>query len=458
MDVIGPCRLWDSAKPVRDPAAALVCPAIEPGIPEALDDALDAYRSGNWDHHVLTAPRVFRLELLQAYRPSRSFQGTLREVWQVWRRAGVVDQGMPTSSALSQARARLPIWALEALFRHTAGIARLWPAHPLCPEHRLRVIDGVPFVLPRTVPNWTTFNTTRSQHGAAYYPQAMGLWISHIPGYVVQTERLGSARQGDQTGAPELLDRCIEPGDLVLGDAHFGTYPCCGVIQRRKAFHLMRAAGTFIPQKHRTGRGDSDDTDLVVTPSPSTRGHDHDWHLPDTLPMRAVTLTIPTRDDLNRTERTVFLTNLPRQTFPRQRLDTLTPLRWGVETLHNDVKTRLGLGDIRSLHPAGVRREVLAHLCLSNLIRLFMAQANPTAPWEGSFTAARSALIQANHQLRWKPDQQKRTFRLLAEMIRSQPLDVRPGRSEPRRKRPDRRPYPSFKTPRADWRAARKAG
>ena len=41
MQLIGHWPLWHSAKPVRDPVAALIFPAIEPAIPDALDDALD---------------------------------------------------------------------------------------------------------------------------------------------------------------------------------------------------------------------------------------------------------------------------------------------------------------------------------------------------------------------------------------------------------------------------------
>lgn len=458
MNIIGPCRLWDLEKPVHDPAAALVFPAIEPGIPEALDDALDEYRAGAWDHHELTAPRLFRLELLQACQPSRSFQDTLREVWQVWRNADLVTGPIPTSSALSQARAHLPLWAFETFFRHTAGTARRWPVHPLCPEHRLLAIDGVPLVLPRNETLFKTFGTTASGRGPAYYPQAMALWVSHLPGCIVLTEHLGPIREGDQAPAPHLLDRMIEPGDLLLGDSHFGSYPCCSVIQRRGAFHLVRASGTFIPDKHRIGPGDPHDADLLVTPTRAILGQYRGWDFPKSLPMRAVTLDIPARDELNGIESVIFLTNLPREIFPRQRLATLTPLRWDEEILHNDVKTRLGLGEIRSQYRSGIRREILAHLCLSNLIRLFMVKANPETPWECSFTATRSAIVQANHQLRWEPDRQRQIFRVLVEMIRSQPLDGRPGRSEPRRKRPDRRPYASFTTPRADWRAARKAG
>lgn len=457
MNPIGYLPLCGSTKAVRDPATAMIFPVMEAGIPEALDDALERLQRGAWDHHVLTAPRLLRLELLQASQPHRSFQEALREIWQVWLQAGLVCGSVPSSSALAQARARLPTWALETLLRHTASAAG-WPPHPLCPEHPLRTIDGVPLVLPRTALTLSRFGTTRSQHGDAYYPQALAVWVCALPGCVVVAEYLGAAHESDQSVAPPLLTTLLAPGDLVLGDAHFGTYPNVAVIQQRQAFHLVRAPGTFIPTHHDLGTGAPDDHDLLVTPTPYIRSHYRAMALPPALPIRAVTLDVPARDELNRTERAVFLTNLPRDAFPRPRLATLTPLRWGQETLHNDIKTRLGLGTLRSGDPAGVRREVLAHLCVSNLLRLFLLNANPAAPWEGSFTAARSAVAQANQQLRWQPQSSQRILRVLADMIRSQPLDLRPGRSEPRRKRPGRHPYASFKTPRSEWRTARKAG
>ena len=458
MEHIGNLPPWGLGKTVHDPATAMIFPAIESGIPEALDDALDRRRRGAWHYDVLGASRLLRLELLQAAQPNRSFQDTLREVWHVWLHAGLVSGPMPSSSALAQARARLPTWALEMLFHHTAASAHLWPRHPLCPEFRLLAIDGVPLPLPRTPSNLAHFGTTRSQHGDAYYPQALAVWASHLPGFVVSSEYLGTACESDQCVSPHMLPKLLQPRDLILGDAHFGTYPNVAVIQKCEAFHLVRAPGTFLPENHRTGEGAPEDVDLLVTPTPYTRSRYREMALPQELRMRAVRLEIPARDEMNRTERAVFLTNLSRSEFPRERLATLTPLRWGEETLHNDIKTRLGLGEVRSGDPAGVRRETLAHLCLSNLLRFFLLIANPTAPWEGSFSAARTALAQANHQLRWQPHDREKIMRDMADVIRSQPLDSRPDRAEPRIRRPSKHPYPISKTPRSDWRAARKAG
>lgn len=458
MQDIGNVPPWTSAKPVRDPAAALIFPAIEPEIPDELDVALAGYRQGAWHNRILEAPRILRLELLQASQPHRSFQDTFREIWHVWLRAGLVSAPMPSSSALAQARARLPTWAFEMLFHHSAASPHLWPSHPLCPEHRLLAIDGVTLLLTRTAANLAHFGTTRSQHGESYYPQAVAVWASCLPGFVVGSEHLGISGESDQSIAPRMLAKLLQPGDLILGDGHFGTYPNMAIVQRNQAFHLVRASGTFLPENHRVGESAPEDADLLVTPTPYIRSTYREMALPRQLPMRAITIEIPVRDEINRTKRTVFLTNLPRSTFPRERLATLTPLRWGEETLHNDIKTRLGLGEVRSGDPEGVRRETLAHLCLSNLLRRFLLIANPTAPWEGSFTAARTALAQANHQLRWQPHDRGNILRDMADVIRSQPLVVRHDRSEPRTKRPSKRPYLTSKTPRSEWRAARKAG
>ena len=75
-----------------------------------------------------------------------------------------------------------------------------------------------------------------------------------------------------------------------------------------------------------------------------------------------------------------------------------------------------------------------------------------------SFTAALSALRHANQQLRLLPARQAEIVQVLQEMIRTQQLDVRPGRSEPRKKRPSKRPFTCFATPRSLWRHERKAG
>jgi hypothetical protein len=302
------------------------------------------------------------------------------------------------------------------------------------------------------------FDTGHCQHGSGYYPQAFATWIAQLSSGLFIAQHLGATDQSDATVGPQLLPRILRPHDLVLGDANWGGYPVLAVIQRAEAFHLCRAPGALQVLDHVHSQSSAQDLDLVLSPAPKTQAR---WRalgleLPQQLPTRAVQLELPAGDPLNGRVQAFCLTNLPRASFPQPRLQHLAALRWNQETLHGDVKTRLGLGQIRSTTPEGVRQEVLAHLCVHNLLRHLMRQALPHAPWCASLVAALSALRQANQQLRAQPQAREQILALLRDLIAVQPLAPRPGRSEPRQVRPNRKPYPVFKTPRADWRRQRK--
>jgi hypothetical protein len=440
----------------HDPAAQLIFPAIEAWIPESLDRLLCQSRPPLRRYDLFSPSRMLRLELLQASRPDLSFQETLREVWQTWRCAGCVAAAFPVPSALPQARARLPLWPLTMLFKHTVAAACKVGHLPAWPFHRLLAIDGTPLDLANTPAQRTYFGTTRHQHGEAYFPKALGVWVSLIHPQTVVGEYLGTSREGDESVAPHLLSKVLQPGDLVLGDAHFGNYPTLAVVPTRQAFYLVRAAGPFHIEKHIIARHSAQDADVRLTRSDYIQRAYPELQMPEHLDLRALTFEVPAKDTFNRTAQAHFLTNLPHSLFPYAKLMALPPLRWNHETLNNDIKSRLGLGHIRSLSPELARREILAHLCLHNLVRLSLYQAQPHAPLTGSFTAALSALRQANQQLRMAPQLTPQILNVMRQMILAQPLNSRPHRTEPRMTRPRRRPYPIFKTTRDEWRQQRK--
>jgi len=439
-------------------ATQQVFPIIEPWIPSELDQVLDERDRGDWHFNFLTPSRMLRLELLQACRPQQSFQETLREIWQAWSVLESVNAPMPSSSALAQARARLPLFAFEYLFKHIAQKAADLSAHPLCPEHRVLTIDGVSLLLPRTPSHLSEFGTTRNQCGTVYFPQANAVWIAQLPGKGVLAEHLGPAKESDSPVGVSLLPKILKAGDLVLGDAHFAGYPTQTVIRQAKAFYFVRASGSFIPEKHRHSWHSANELEVEIEPSHYSRTDYKHLELPPFLKVRALHFTIPALNEYNGTTTGLFLTNLPRDTFPAQRLNSIVGLRWNQETIHNDIKTRMGLGEIRNKTPSGARREILAHLCCSNILRIILNESCGDNLADASFTVALSALRQANQQLRHCPARQDKIISVLSEMIREQRLDLRPGRSEPRLIRPHKRKFDSFTTPRSRWHAGRKAG
>jgi hypothetical protein len=319
-------------------------------------------------------------------------------------------------------------------------------------------IDGTPLVLPNTTANRTHFGTTRHQHGEAYFPQALSVWVSRLHPQTVLAEYLGTSHEGDASVAPFLLAKVLRAGDLVLGDAHFGHYPTLWATSDKQAFYLVRAPAALHVEKHITQQHTAEDVDLRLESTDYIRQKYAGLPLPEHLDLRALTYAVPARDALNGVEQAWFLTNLPRELHSQADLAKLPPLRWNHETLNNDIKTRLGLGELRSLLPEGAHSEVRAHLCVSNIIRLVLWQLRPTVPLLGSFTAGLSAIEQANQQLRMAPHRRGEILATMSQMILDQPVVPRPRRTEPRMTRPRRRPFPVFKTSRAQWRQQRKAG
>ena len=454
---IGNSSLFPERKPALDLLTATIFPLIEPLIPADLDRHLAAQDQGGWPG-ILTAARMFRLELLQSCGANVSSQETLRELWQDWRVLGLVQGSMPSSGSLCEARERLPLWPFEMLFKHTASLSRLHLAAPEWSGRRILAIDGVFVSVPRSANNYQYFGVTASQHGEAYYPKALLVLLGSALQGTILAERYGTAHDSDQRLGPLLLQENIGPGDIWLGDSHFGHYPAAAVSLEADAFFLARVPANFQIEPRVVARHSLDDCDVRLTPSEKICQHYGHLLLPEHLDLRAVSFDVPAKDRLNGTERADFLTNLPRAEYALDSLTRLGCMRWNEETVHNDLKTRLGLGDARTHNPDGVRREILSHLGMVNAIRLAIMEVYPTAPLRGSFTAALSAICVANRQLRLLPQRRDCILEVCDAMIREQPIPPRPPRSEPRLRRPDKRPYDIFKTTRSEWREKRKAG
>jgi hypothetical protein len=440
-----------------DPFTAAILAALEAFIPQELDRELAKVRAGDWRFQFFSQPRLLRLELLQACRPETPFQEILREVWQAWLARGLPAATLPCSSSLAEARQRLAPWALDYLLHHTVKLAQQCEPLSAWPGHRILTLDAAMLPLCRTPALVKHFGATHTQHGEAYYPQALSVWLVSARMSAVLAHCLAPCRHGEERYAPFLLRDSLRPGDLVLGDGRIGTYPSLAQVVAREAYCLFRSPGPLAIAKHLTQRYAPDDSDLCLPCTTYTQQAYPNLRLPPQLHLRAVNFSVPNPDGGREWVRADFLTNLPRALFPVWNLARLGRLRWSHETVNNDLKSRLGLGAIRSQTVAGVEREVLAHLCVHNCLRVLLAQTQHDAGLATGFTAVRSALYQTNQQLRLAPDRPAELWSAFAEMLRQPPCVYRPGRSEPRLARPSRRRHRIFKYSRAQWRENRKA-
>lgn len=111
--------------------------------------------------------------------------------------------------------------------------------------------------------------------------------------------------------------------------------------------------------------------------------------------------------------------------------------RWQIETIYREWKHGLDIQNLRSHTPAGLIKEIYAHLLLSNLVRWMMAEAvegTELHPIDLSYLAAltntKNALLQ---MVRVAPHRLSVIHQQLLTDIRRARIRKRPGRSYPRR-------------------------
>ena len=126
------------------------------------------------------------------------------------------------------------------------------------------------------------------------------------------------------------------------------------------------------------------------------------------------------------------------QTYSAEELGRLYFRRWAVELFFRDIKTTLGLDVLRCQTPAMVRKEIVMHAIAYNLIRALMQDIAHRYQMELarlSFKGTVDALRQWRALFENAPAPPRATGklrRLFYQSIATDPLLVRPGRSEPR--------------------------
>ena len=139
-------------------------------------------------------------------------------------------------------------------------------------------------------------------------------------------------------------------------------------------------------------------------------------------------------------------------THPPGELVDLYHRRWQIETIYREWKHGLDIQNLRSHTPAGLIKEIYAHLLLSNLVRWVMTDAvqNRTLhPVDLSYVTAlthvKNALLQ---MLRADPRRIALIYRQLLREVAAARIRKRPGRSYPRRSdKPRNRGYGKIQQP-----------
>jgi hypothetical protein len=403
---------------------------------------------------VFTLARTFECFLWQLLKPKTACREVVRQVQALFRlkNLGPVKAG---TSAYCQARHRLPRERLARILTATAATAdRRAGAGGGLAGRPVKVVDGSSTQLPDTAENQARYPQPSEQKPGCGFPVLKFLLLFSLNSGAVLSVVTAGLRNHDLRLLRRLQGE-LKKGDILLGDRAYGEYttlaswPGLGVdvlarlhqkrkVDFRQARRLAKNDGLFLWRK---GYQQSN----VLSR--------RQWaQLPAQITVRLIRFTATIRG--HRARRiTLVTTLLDPVLYPAEQLIGLYARRWRLELCLRDLKTAMGMEQLRCESPAMAEKELLTYLIGHNLIRCLMAEAVARFQGElerisfkGTVDAARqysTALLQArSRQMRaqlWED--------FLLNLLRDR-VPRRPNRSEPRAVKRRPKPFPLLTKPR----------
>jgi hypothetical protein len=358
-------------------------------------------------------------------------------------------------SAYIQARQKLPKEKMEALLKVTAQAAQKRTSNGFSLNGRpVKAADGSSAQAADTAKNQKRYPQSSQQKKGCGFPVVKFVVLFCLSCGAILEIALGNLHHHDLRLFRQLWDT-FKKGDILLGDRGFGDFPTlAGLLQQgvdvvarlhgarkvdfRKGRRLGKRDGIFIWKK---GYKKSD----VLSAA--------EWSLlPEALEVRIIRFTATIRGFRAR-RITLATTLLDPVLYPAGELMDLYCRRWRLELCLRDLKTTLGMEELRCKSPDMVEKELLAYLVAHNIIRCIMAEAASVheAPLErmsfkGSLDSVRqysSAMAQAKS----KAMANQLWADLLLNLVRDL-VPFRPGTQEPRALKRRPKPYPLLTQPR----------
>ena len=398
---------------------------------------------------------TFECFLWQLLKPKTACREVVRQVQALRRLCGLapISEG---DSAYIQARLRLPRDRLEKTLRTTAETAdRQVGPTPKLQGRPVKVADGSSVQLADTPANQEAYPQHSLQKPGCGFPLMKFVGLFSLCSGAILTVMMGNLHNYDLRLLAGLWDQ-LKIGDILLGDRAYGEFttlaalPKLGVDVVARLHHRRKV--DFRKAKRRLGQNDG----LFVW-TKSYQQSDvlsaQQWELlPAEITVRIVRFTTCIRGFRNR--RVTLVTSLlDAQLYPAEELVALYARRWRLELCLRDLKTTMGMAELRCKSPEMAKKELLAYLVAHNLVRCVMAQAVACHQVElerVSFKGTLDALRQFSDAISRAPNRKLRRD-LWEDLLRSIARDLvplRPNRTEPRAVKRRPKPYPLLNKPR----------
>ncbi|MCP3909276.1 MAG: IS4 family transposase [Oceanicoccus sp.] len=417
-----------------------------PELLDTVEDLLPEHRE-----RLFPPTETLSMFLAQALDQDRSCQKVVNDA-AVKRLVGGLSSCSAHTGGYCRARQRLPLTMVSSLTRHTGQLIDSqvpdqwrWQGRPV------RLIDGTTVSMPDTLENQTAYPQQASQKPGLGFPICRLVGVICLSSGALLDAAMGQY-QGKGASEINLLRSMLDTfnsGDLVLGDALFGTYFFLASLLEKGVDAVFEQMG---PRKRitdfRKGKRLGSKDHLLELRKPKIKPG---WMTKEQYDSAPKSLTIR---ELKTGGKVLITTLVSVKEASKKRLKALYKDRWHVEVDLRNIKTTLGMGILSCKTPQMCEKEIWIYFLAHNLVRLLMAQAamlGNLLPRQISF----------KHTVQlWLAWSQKTTaldienaeedlFILIAQVR----VGNRPGRIEPRAMKRRPKPFPWLKKPREEARA-----
>lgn len=388
--------------------------------------------------------------LAQALSEDRSCQKAVNDA-AIKRIVGGLPLVSTTTGGYCRARQRLPLAMISELVCHTGElINHQLPERWRWQGRRVHLIDGTTVTMPDTVENQAVYPQQSNQKPGVGFPICRLIGVICLSSGAVLNASIGRYKgkgADEQSLLRNILDT-FNTGDLVLGDAFYGTYFLLASLRERGVDAVFEQMGarkrvTDFSTGQRIGSKDH----LIELIKPKKKP---DWMMQeqyDGVPDRLVIREL-------RTNGKVLITTLLSPTeISKAELKALYKQRWQIEVDFRNIKTTMGMETLSCKTPQMNEKEIWVYFLAYNLIRLLMAQAALLAdilPRQLSFKHTLQLWLSWSQQ--GASISAEASEELLFVLIAQRRIGKRPDRIEPRavKKRP--KSYSFLTKPRAEAR------
>lgn len=336
--------------------------------PALVDEVIEGLGRREQRSRSLPARLVVYYVLAMALFASDGYEEVMRRLVQGlawtgrWRGAWTV----PSSPAISKARARLGPQVMAALFDRVAvPVAVAGTAGAFYRRWRLVAVDGTTFDAPDGVENARRFGKPSNDRGEGAFPQVRVVAVAECGTHAV----FGAAMDGIGVGEQDLFRRLLgklAPGMLVIADRNFLGYELWQAAAATGADLLWRAKSDLrLPVVAELEDGSY--LSYLVAPGTRRRGN--------RIEVRVIEYTLAASESehlhkAGEVYRLVTTIGDP-DTAGAEDLAAAYTQRWEIESVFDEIKTHQldARPVLRSRDPDRVEQEIWGILCLHHAIR-----------------------------------------------------------------------------------------